>query len=236
MAKIFKSKDGEELLLASYDRLLQTWDLPYEEQFIMTRFGETHVITAGDKDHPPLVLFHGVGDNSAIMWIYNMRALAERFFVVAVDTLGAPGKSKPNETYDMAFESTLWIDDLLDGLRLERVHMAGVSYGVTFILQYAMQRPQRVLNMVCMAGSFPVKGWVSKLRMLRSLTAFLPEALYPNERSAARLLKKLSGPDFELTGNPELLAHFVYLLKYSIPPRRKMIEFRPEDFEPISDR
>ncbi|OXS52910.1 hypothetical protein B1A99_31645 [Cohnella sp. CIP 111063] len=236
MAKTFRSAEGKRLLLESYDKLLQAWDVPYEERAIDTRFGDTHIITAGETSNPPLLLFHGIGDNSAIMWIHNMKILSTRFHVIAIDTLGGPGKSIPNDSYAKKFDSVLWIDDLLEALEMEKAHMAGVSHGVTLILGYAIHRPERVLKLVGMAGAFPVKGWVSRWSTLKSLSVFFPEMLFPGEKSAIRLLKKLSGPKFDPEVNKELLTHFVYILKYSIPPKRKIAEFAPEDLLSLKDR
>lgn len=236
MAKMFKSREGEMRLLESYDKVLRVWNVPYREQAIPTRFGETHLVSAGESDRPPLLLFHGIGDNSALMWVRNAKELAKHFYVIAVDALGAPGKSRPNGEYDRGFDSTAWIDDILDHLKLDHVHMAGVSHGATFILRYAMQRPERSQRLVCMAGAFPVKGWVSRLRMLKSVTVFMPEMFAPNERNAARLLRKLSGPDFDPLGEPAIFEHFLLLLKHGIPPRRKLIDFLPEDFAPLRER
>lgn len=59
-----------------------------QELDIATPYGTTHCITAGDKSLPPLLLFHGVGDNSAVMWLLNMKELARHFYCIAVETLG----------------------------------------------------------------------------------------------------------------------------------------------------
>jgi len=86
--KIFKSAIAQQNILDSYDRLLKMWDVDIEETDIPTTYGTTHIITCGDKTNPPLILFHGVGDNSALMWLYNARELSQHFWVFAVDTIG----------------------------------------------------------------------------------------------------------------------------------------------------
>ncbi len=62
--KIYKTKKAKEKIMDSYNQLLQHWDVEISELDIHTFYGITHVITAGKQDAPPLVLFHGVGDNS----------------------------------------------------------------------------------------------------------------------------------------------------------------------------
>jgi len=62
----YKSLSGRQLILDSYDQLLQAWGVDVAECDIHTSYGQTHIITAGDPQHPPLMLFHGTADNSAI--------------------------------------------------------------------------------------------------------------------------------------------------------------------------
>jgi len=88
--KIYKSEAAKKNVLDTYDKLLEMWDVDKEERDVPTTFGKTHVIICGDKKYPPLVLFHGVGDNSALMWLYNAKAWAQKFRVVAADTIGGP--------------------------------------------------------------------------------------------------------------------------------------------------
>lgn len=66
---------------------------------IDTTYGTTHVIACGNEDNPPLVLFHGVGDDSALMWNYNAKFLSEHYRIYAVDTIGGPGKSVPSVSH-----------------------------------------------------------------------------------------------------------------------------------------
>ncbi|CAM3586491.1 hypothetical protein [Marinicrinis lubricantis] len=75
----FKSASGMRQIYDSYNRLLEAWNIPVEERDIETSYGKTHLISAGDSQNPPLLLFHGTADNSAMMWIYNAKALAEHF-------------------------------------------------------------------------------------------------------------------------------------------------------------
>ena len=110
--KVFKSKKAEKLVLDTYNQLLVMWDVDIEERDISTSYGSTHVVLCGNEANPPLILFHGVGDNSALMWIYNAKALSHHFRVIAVDTIGGPGKSVPNKKYSKDFDDAKWIDEI----------------------------------------------------------------------------------------------------------------------------
>ncbi|WP_410771539.1 alpha/beta fold hydrolase [Fontibacillus sp. BL9] len=210
--KIYKSSKAEENILRTYDRLLEAWGTEVLPTKVPTRYGVTHVNVFGKADAPPIMLFHGVGDDSALMWIYNAAALAPHFRLFAVDTLGGPGKSVPNENYNKEFDNAYWIDDLLDGLGLERADLAGVSHGGYLVQYYAIHRPERVGKVVSMASSVPAGTAGNPMKTM--LRIFLPEALFPTKRNVIKLLTKLTGKNSAaFTGNPLLLEHFTYLLR-----------------------
>ena len=203
----FKSEDGKQALYASYDRLLTMWNIDMDEVDLPSTYGTTHVILVGQWENPPLLLFHGVGDNSAIMWVYNIHELAKHFFVVAVDTMGGPGKSEPNDTYMRSFDKIQWIDEILLQLRISKTYVAGVSNGAHLASCYIANRPDKVYKAVCMAGG--VKVSLTKMMFL-----FLPEALFPSEKNTLKLLKKLTAPGISVfEQNRELLVHWTILLK-----------------------
>ncbi|MDY5870473.1 MAG: alpha/beta hydrolase, partial [Lachnospiraceae bacterium] len=84
--RIYKNDKVKRQILDSYDVLLSEWGIDVLQRDVKGRYGTTHVIEFGDVNKKPLVLFHGVGDDSALMWIYNAKALSEHFHVFAVDT------------------------------------------------------------------------------------------------------------------------------------------------------
>lgn len=81
MVKVFKSDAGKEQVLRSYNELLGDWGTEIRELDIETPYGTTHCITSGEAGLPPLLLFHGVGDNSAVMWLLNIRELSRHFLL-----------------------------------------------------------------------------------------------------------------------------------------------------------
>ena len=209
--KIYKNIQAQKRIWETYDQLLSMWNTNTEELEIATSYGTTHVILCGEQDNLPLVLFHGVGDDSALMWLYNAEALARNFKVYAIDTIGGPGKSRPNENYNKSFDDAQWIDEVLAGLALDRVHIAGVSHGAFLAQYYGLHRPEKVINMVCMAGSVPIGNGSPMKTMMK---VFLPEALFPTKRNTLKLLRKLSGENSVVfTENPTVLEHYRWLLK-----------------------
>ena len=209
--KVYRSIKAREQIHDTYDRLLEMWGVDKEELDIPTTFGTTHVVSCGSDENPALVLFHGVGDDSALMWLYNAKELASHFRVFAIDTIGGPGKSRPNENYNAAFNDACWIDETLAGLKLGRVYMAGVSHGAYLTQYYGLHRPERVISLVCMAGTVPV-GDSSPMKTMMKI--FLPEALFPTEKNTVRLIRKLCGKHSGVfTDNPTIMGHYRALLK-----------------------
>ncbi|WP_337033967.1 alpha/beta hydrolase [Paenibacillus illinoisensis] len=210
--KRYKNPLGRQLIYNSYDLLLNSWDTKYEEREVDTTYGRTHVITAGDPQSPPLLLFHGTADNSAMMWIYNIKELSEEFYVIAVDAIGGSGKSEPNTKYYKSFHQATWIDDILRSFQIHTINICGVSYGAYLAYHYTLKRPMNVNKAVCLAGRIPSTQFEVITKMM---AAFLPEALFPSERNCKKLLRKLSGTNSsKFEDNEVLMSHWYYLLKY----------------------
>lgn len=212
MIKVFKRTKGEKAVISSYNQLLSTWDTEYVEKDIETSFGITHVIICGTKQNPPLMMFHGVGDNSAIMWALNMKALSKHFYCIAVDTLGGPGKSCPNTNYSKkTFNKTTWINEIIDALGLDKINIVGVSNGATMAFNYALKEPDRVNNIVCIEGGMvtnPIKSMMSAIGMM------FPEILMPTQSNLKKIMQKMRSPYSDtFDHHPELVEHLLLLMK-----------------------
>lgn len=211
--KIYRNKKAEQKIVETYDKLLTMWGVTVKEEDVDTFYGTTHVLTCGLENNPPLVLFHGVGDDSALMWMYNAKELAEHFRIYAVDTIGGPGKSRPNANYTNAFDEIRWLDEVFEKLNLNSVFIAGVSNGAYITQHYGIMRPCKVIKMVCMSGS-AVSTENGKSPIRRMLKVFLPEAIFPTDRNIVKLIRKLTGDNYKtFTENAPLMEHYKYLLR-----------------------
>ena len=237
MKKYRSEKAGQEIL-ESYDRLLSSWACEVKERDAETFYGTTHILECGEKSLPPLVLFHGVGDDSALMWIYNAPELSKHFRVYAVDTLGGPGKSVPGEHYGKGFDNVRWMDEVLDALDIEKAYFAGVSMGGYLVQVYTLRHPERVLKTISISGTVPAGG--KKTSLAAMMKIFLPEALFPTERNVVKLLRKLSGENYAVfTENPEIMAHYRSLLKgfnNRAMGYHQVTAFSPEEVDRIRDK
>ncbi|MET9990086.1 alpha/beta fold hydrolase [Streptomyces mutabilis] len=120
------------------------------EQDVETSFGTTHVYRYEPDDpaarsRTPVVLVHGAGSCSA-MWYPNTPALSAERPVYALDTPGDPGRSVQREPIHQPERAAQWLDETLDGLGLERVHLVGTSYGGWLALNQAHRAPGRLAS------------------------------------------------------------------------------------------
>lgn len=208
MVNRYKSSEGKKLIYDSYDKLLELWDVNLQERIVHTSFGDTYIIEVGNHQNPPLLLFHGVGDNSALMWIYNIKALSKDFHVIAIDTMGGSGKSEPNENYYKDFKQSTWFNEILHELSLKKVFIVGVSYGAYLACHFLITHPDKVEKIICLAGGITPNTF-------KMMTVFLPEALFPNEKNTKKVLRKLCGPNYSVFEDHDVLfKHWCYLFKY----------------------
>ncbi len=212
MVNVFKNQKSMENVLKSYDELLKMWGVEYVEKDVQTSFGKTHCIITGKAENPPLVLFHGVGDNSAVMWAPNIKELSDNFFCIAVDTLGGPGKSIPNEKFEKKhFNQQLWINEIADYFQLKIFNIAGVSNGAVIVFNYITKESNRINKAVCIEGgivSSPIKSLFSTLGMM------FPEVLLPTKNNMLKVLAKLCSPESRFIERyPEISQHLILLMK-----------------------
>ena len=171
----FKTPAGEAAYRAAYDAGMKSWPVPYEEIDVPSRFGTTHVIACGPKAAPPLVLLHGYMATST-MWSFNIAAFSKDHRVYAVDVMGQPSKSIPDEPICNTADFASWLTATLDGLGLDRVSLVGMSFGGWLALNYAVAVPQRVRRLVLLSpgGLVPmVKQFTVRGMLMVSLPTHL---------------------------------------------------------------
>jgi pimeloyl-ACP methyl ester carboxylesterase len=140
---------------------------------ITNRFGVTHVVASGSKNAPPLVLLHGYSA-TLTMWAPNIAELSKGHRVYAIDIIGQPGKSVTNEPIRNAVDYVAWLTAILDVLQLQKVSLAGMSYGGWVALNYAIKAPQRVQSLVLLSPAASLLPLVKQFALRGMVMMLLP--------------------------------------------------------------
>ncbi len=149
---IYKSAAGRAQIMALYDKVLSQWPVPCEHVNIPTRYGNTFAIASGQAGSPPMILLHGTASNSAT-WAHDVIDYSKSFRVWCVDIPGEPGKSDEARFGWNGPHFSEWLDDVLNGLNLEKAVMGGMSLGGWATLKYATVNPHRVEKLVLISPS-----------------------------------------------------------------------------------
>jgi len=144
---VFRNESGKKLVFEAYDSIINSIGIQFEEIYLPTRIGETHILASGDRKNPPLVLIHAYYA-SAASWYKNLKLLSEYFRVYNVDIIGDPNKSKPIKLIRQLGDFLDWFDDVMDGLNLANADFIGNSVGAFHIANLALHSPDRVKKMV----------------------------------------------------------------------------------------
>jgi pimeloyl-ACP methyl ester carboxylesterase len=144
---VFRSPEIEAEYNTIYETALKLWTVPYEEFYVPTRFGDTHVIASGPTDAAPLILFQPTGAG-AIIWFRNIGPLSRHFRIYAVDTIAEVNKSILTRPIKSQQDFMDWIADLFSGLKIEKTDIVGNSFGGYLTLNAALYMPERVKKAV----------------------------------------------------------------------------------------
>jgi len=163
----FKNDAARERYLRAYEALEASWTVPKEKIDIRTSFGTTHVHRWGSGARTPIVLLHPIGA-SGMYW----RDIAAQFgsdrVVYAPDTIGTAGRSVQTAPLKREADFAVWLNELLDGLGVERVHLVGYSHGAWHASAVALHDSSRLdsVTLIEPGGVFGKPSWRVLLKML----------------------------------------------------------------------
>jgi pimeloyl-ACP methyl ester carboxylesterase len=161
---VFRSPEGEAKYYAAYAAVLKEWPVSYEDLSVPTCLGDTHLITSGPKGGVPVVLLHPAG-GGGVTWIRNVGPISQHFRTYAIDTISETNKSTLSHPISIRHQRDQfadWMADLFDGLKVERAHIIGNSFGGFLALNTAFYLPDRIGKVVLIspAATFvPIPAW-----------------------------------------------------------------------------
>lgn len=149
---IYKTQDGYQEIVDSYNAILKRWPIEYTEKIVETNYGRTNLIVCGNSNKPPLFLIHGSSSNST-MWIGDVEKLSESYRIYCIDIIGEPGKSEAKR-YDFTGSAySQWLKEILDQLKIDKAIFIGNSMGGWMALKFAIEYPEKVTKLVLLATS-----------------------------------------------------------------------------------
>jgi pimeloyl-ACP methyl ester carboxylesterase len=224
-SNLYRSAEGYAAMMAAYDAILERWPVPYECVTIPTRHGDTHLITSGASDSPPLILLGGAGAN-ATRWLPNIKDLSRAFRTYAIDGIGESGKSAPNRPSYRGNAYGEWLVDVFDALKIDQANVTGISRGGWLTLKIAIYAPERVNRIVPMSaqGLSPLS--------LKFLIHMTPVILFPNENNILRLARFSTSP--KLPVNERNVQRLLLIFKHYRSNRSRVPDFTDDELGRIT--
>lgn len=142
------------------------------------------------KKKETLLLIHGLGA-SAYSWRKVIPLLENDFKVITIDLWGF-GKSSKDAPLDMDIDEHLQIiEDLLDYLHVDKVHVVGNSMGAHIALWMATQLPERVDKVIAISPASDPRLVPQYIRRMKWISNWTP--LVVNHNMVRRMLLNVLG-------------------------------------------
>ena len=172
MKSIYRSEKGKKEILDLYDAQLSRIGIPYNDIYVDTSFGKTHLIETGNLLKEPLLVFHGGNATTA----YNLLAcdfLFEDFHIYAADIIGHPGKSSENSLPASGYDYGLWAGEVIDALGFDSIRLFGGSFGGGIIAKTMCAVPDKVKKAVLY-----IPAGIRNAPAIRSANMMFPMIMY----------------------------------------------------------
>lgn len=190
---IYKSKQGEKIIKDLYDQQVKSLDVDYEDLYVDTRYGKTHVLKIGNADAKPIILFHG-GNSTAPYSLKQNMHLIENYLIYAPDIIGHPGKSDQRVMSSNTLEYGYWASDVIDSIGYNKVICMGDSFGGGILTKLMCASPEKISKAILLVPAGICN--VSKLKLVFSMG--IPMTIYiitRKEKWFERAFLPMTSPD-----------------------------------------
>lgn len=210
-------------MMSHYEQMLSRLRSDAVRQYVATRYGKTHVITAGTFDGClPLVLLHGINVHAGV-WVEQVNTLADVMPVIAPDVPGYAGLGSWQRPPYAGASLADWLVDVLDELGVQQALVVGSSAGGFFALRFAQYAPERTVgvmlfnptSIVPYRGVYQLTRFMPTVHMLRWLSGHVLARRWIAQRMVQ------SGMNRDMSPTQENVELAYLLLKYyrrRIPP------------------
>jgi pimeloyl-ACP methyl ester carboxylesterase len=157
----FRTPAARERFFELYDQaVVELWPVASEELDVATSFGSTRVRRSGAGNGCPIVLVPG-NSGTSVGWFTLVAPLAQDYQVLAVDVMGALGRSVQTRPLKGTADLAVWFRELLDGLGVACAHLIGYSEGGFVAFQAALGNSDVLASVVAIDAG----GTVERIRL-----------------------------------------------------------------------
>ena len=145
----FRTPAGRQAYIEAYDAAFAALPKPTETHDVETTFGTVRAyawLNPNPVDDAPVVLVPGRA-SGVPMWGENLRDFAEHRTVYAFDAIGDSGLSEQTLPLRGMDDNARWVEEALDGLELDRIHLVGHSQGGGLAAAVAVRYPDRLASL-----------------------------------------------------------------------------------------
>lgn len=164
----FVSQDAFARYLDAYRAAAPAFSAQFD---VPTGLGAVRVYRYDGPAGPtPVLLLPGRGSGSP-MWATNLASLIAQRTVFSLDLLGDAGLSVQSGPITDAADQARWLDEVIAGLGLARVHLLGVSMGGWLAVNAALRTPDRIASIMVLDpamtfGRIPAKAVIASIALV----------------------------------------------------------------------
>lgn len=163
---LYKTPETKQILMNLYDSKMDSLGLSYQDLYVDTFAGKTHVIKTGDDSKPPIVLLHGINAGAPVA-IEPLKELAEDYLIYAIDTIGQTTKSAETRLDLNNNDYGKWLSETFDQLGIEKAPVIAASYGGFLLQKLIISNPEKVSKAVFVVpAGFGNGGFIESTKRL----------------------------------------------------------------------
>jgi pimeloyl-ACP methyl ester carboxylesterase len=149
---VYKNERSKSIIQDLYNKQASALNIDFEDIYVDTRFGKTHLLKTGNSNGKPILLFHG-GNSTSPYYLRDFLCFRIKYLIYAADTMGHPGKSDQTVLSAKNLEYGEWASDVIDGLGFKKMICMGGSYGGGVLMKLMCVAPQKILKAILLVPS-----------------------------------------------------------------------------------
>ena len=149
---VYKNALSQRIIIDLYDKQVLALNIDFEDIYVDTSFGKTHLLKTGNPNGKPILLFHG-GNSTSPYYLRDFVSFRNKYLIYAADTMGHPGKSAQTVLSAKNLEYGEWASEIIIGLGFKQMMCMGGSYGGGILMKLMCVAPQKILKAIIIVPS-----------------------------------------------------------------------------------